>query len=86
MTLTCLACGIAAPDVQMTVVEVPADERRIVDQGYPVSWDVRGRVIGMEYRKVVEVAELLAMGPGTAAAGHGAITTDAEEDPPWTKP
>ena len=55
MTLhACLACGHRGPEVQMTIVEIPPEEQRVVDQGTPVSWDVRGRVIGMAYSKVRE--------------------------------
>jgi hypothetical protein len=53
-TYTCLACGHTGPEVQMTLVEVPPDEQRVIEQGFPVSWDVRGRVLGMEYRPVTE--------------------------------
>jgi hypothetical protein len=50
----CLACGYQGPEVQMTIVEIPANEQRVKEQGFPVSWDVKGRVLGMEYRPVTE--------------------------------
>ena len=52
--LTCLACGHQAPDVQMTIVELPPEEQRPVEVPIVVATDRLGRPLGMEYLHVPE--------------------------------
>ena len=53
MTLTCLACGHTGPEVAMTIVEVPADEQRVV-QVPLISAEERGQIRGFDYVDVKE--------------------------------